>query len=69
MNITTIVYLFSPVNKPIHFSQTFTNWYQGEPNDSGHGVRLWTDKDYTWDDNAETNRWSYVCEKQSIGNS
>jgi len=45
---------------------TFTNWYPGEPNDSGRTMRLWPDKDYTWDDNPQQYMWSYICEKQSI---
>ena len=49
-----------------HHSQTFSDFADGEPNQSGQCVRVWKDRDWQWDDNVCTNTWSYICEKQEI---
>jgi len=44
----------------------YTNWYHGEPNDSGGNedcILMWKNRNYQWNDGTCDDYYCFICEK------
>ena len=49
------------------FKQAYTDFYTGEPNDSGDCIQFWMEAGFAWDDANCALQKSFVCKKPEQG--